>query len=97
MKSADRHRQAMEECDVADYRARKGDLRGQASFLHMAVHSEERAAWFALQDSLSKAVLYRSAATMARQLSECLANLGLAGNPDAQLKRELNKLAKCIK
>lgn len=97
MRSAQHHHQAMEECDVADIRVKKGDYLGQISFLQMAVHNETRAAWYALPHGITQAVLYRSATTIARQLSECLAKVGLASDLDPQLRRELTKLARSVK
>lgn len=91
-RSSDYHDEAMEACDDADMFVKRGEHLSQISFLMTAVHKEERAAWYAPSKGPTKAVLYRSAVTMARQLSVRLAKLGLEGNPDQQLRRELKAL-----
>ena len=83
----------MEACVAADAHAGRGDFRSMIALLVIAVGHEHLAIGRAPIAGITRAVLYRSASAIARQLSVALAVQGLTCNPDERLSKELEELA----
>jgi len=94
------HRQAMEQIDLALLERRKGSAEAAARHLQSAYELESEAANALLNEldaEPTRSVLFRSAATLARDCgrfadAEKLAYRALAGNPPAEIADELRDL-----
>lgn len=102
--SHDTHRLAMALGDYAAMARRYGDMNVAKELLQRALYYESQAAELMADDPdvLWRAVLYRSAASLALQCGEYeeakrLIATGLAGNPPAQIAAELHEVLKLVK
>lgn len=94
------HRQAMAESDLAFVAKTKGDLEASARHLRAAYELEAQAAnalFSELASEPTRSVLYRSAATLAKDCglyaeAEKLINRAMAGNPPGDIADELRDL-----
>ncbi len=95
-RAAEDHHSAMAHVDEADGWKEKGCPDLVISSLLAAAHSESRAAMqidmIKPSHEPTRSILYRSAAILAHQASVALAEQGLLGSPDAQLRAELEEL-----
>jgi hypothetical protein len=94
------HRQAMEESDLAFIAKTKGELEASTRHLRAAYELEAQAAnalFNELASEPTRSVLYRSAATLAKDCgllteAEKLINRAMAGNPPSDIADELRDL-----
>ena len=97
-RAAEHHDAAMLDFDHADDSSKKGRLDLAILSLLSAAKSEYLAVMqidmMETPHEPTRSIFYRSAATIARQASIALAEQGLRGSPDAQLRAELGELKK---